>query len=149
MKPIVVLLLGVILLSSSCKKAKNNRAERKLEGTWELVKSEYGDNEVDLTGREHTLTFYDSNSKDYLEEEMHYGVSMNSYEGHTYYADFKYFASEKGKELNMYIEFNSPVHASIYSFTGGTIKKLNSRKFILEGENADGFTSKFTYERKD
>lgn len=152
MKTTMLILLGSLLLVTSCNKAKNNRAERKLEGTWELVKSEYGDTEVDLTGREHTLTFYDSNSKDYLKEDLHYGIAMNSYQGFAYYAEFKYSVTEKGKEFNMYIEFNSPAPAaitSIYSFTGGTIEKLNSRKFVLEGENSDGFTSRFTYERKN
>jgi hypothetical protein len=147
MKNYIILIVSSIFLFSSCEKMKNNRAERKLEGVWELVKSEYGDQEVDLTGRVQTLTFYDSNDKEYYEETEHNGLMTNSYNGFTYYIDFKYAVVEKGKELNLTMEFNSPQEATIFPTSKAKLTKLNGDKFIMEAENADGFTSKFTFKR--
>lgn len=142
-----MLILTASFLFSSCNKIKNNRAERKIEGNWQLVKSEYGDQEVDLTGRVQVLTFYDSNDKEYYEETEHNGLMTNSYNGFTYYIDFKYAILEKGKELNLTMEFNSPQEATIFPTSKATLTKLSENKFVMEAENADGFTSKFTFNR--
>ena len=147
MKNYLYLLLITGLLISSCEKMKNNRAERRLEGTWELVKSEYGSEEVDLSQRKQTMTFYDSNYKEYLEEKVHYGLLVNTYDGFTYETEFKYAVTEKGKELNLYLEFNSPSAATTFALSKPTITKLSGKKLVYEGKNTDGQISRFTFKR--
>jgi hypothetical protein len=147
MKNYLYLLLFTGILFSSCEKMKNNRAERRLEGTWELVKSEYGSEEVDLSQRKQTMTFYDSNDKEHFEEDIHYGLSVNTYDGFTFETEFKYHVLEKGKELNLYLEFNSPSEATMFALSKPTITKLTRSKLVYEGENPDGKVSKFTFNR--
>lgn len=147
MKQLTWILLISALCFTSCEKAKNNRAERRLEGTWQLEKSEYGGEEVDLTGREQIMTFFDSNDKEYFEEARHRGTLFNSYEGYSYSTNFEYFVQEKGKELNLFLEFNSPQLATTYALSQITLKRLGANKMIWEGKNADGMVSKFTFKR--
>ncbi len=139
--------LILLITFSSCEKIKNNRAEVKLEGKWELVKSEYDDQEIDLTGRVQTLTFYDSNDKEYVEEGSHYGVMENSYDGFSYTSEFQYWVSEKGTTLNLYLEFNSPQSASILQLSNPDLKFKGRDKFIMSAKNPDGLESKFTFNR--
>lgn len=147
MKQITYLLIIALVLFSSCEKLRNNRAEVKLEGKWELVQSEYGDQEIDLTGRVQTLTFYDSNDKEYYEEGLHYGVMENSYDGYSYTSDFQYWVSEKGTTLNLYLEFNSPQSATILSLSNPDLDFKGRNKFIMSAKNPDGLESKFTFKR--
>jgi hypothetical protein len=147
MKRISFLLIGFLILFSSCEKFRNNRAEVKLEGKWELVKSEYGDEEVDLTGRVQTLTFYDSNDKEYAGLTANYGVMENSYNGFTYTSNFEYFVTEKGSTLNLYLEFNSPQNASTFQLSNPDLNFKGPNKFIMSAKNPDGLESKFTFKR--
>ncbi|MBU3660119.1 MAG: hypothetical protein FGM14_09630 [Flavobacteriales bacterium] len=147
MKRITFLLIGFLILFSSCEKFRNNRAEVKLEGKWELVKSEYGGEEVDLTGRTQTLTFYDSNDKEYAGLTANYGVMENSYDGFTYTSNFEYFVTEKGTTLNLYLEFNSPQNASTFQLSNPDLNFKGRNKFIMSAKNPDGLESKFTFNR--
>lgn len=149
MKSNILIICSLFLLLASCEKMKNNRAEKQLEGEWELVKSEYGTKEVDLTGREQIMTFYDSNEEDFYEESMHYGQMSNSYNGYTYLSNFKYAVFEKGTQISMYLEFNSPTEASMFTESISEITKLNKNSFVIEGKNSDGLISKFTFKKRN
>jgi hypothetical protein len=149
MKSNILIICTLFLLLASCEKLKNNHAEKKLEGEWELVKSEYGSKEVDLTGREQIMTFYDSDEEDSYKESMHYGQMSNSYDGYTYLSNFKYAVFEKGTQFSMYLEFNSPTEASMFTESITEITKLNKNYFVMEGENSDGLISKFTFKKRN
>lgn len=148
MKSNLLIICTLFLLLASCEKMKNNRAEKQLEGEWELVKSEYGTTEVDLTGREQIMTFYDSNEEDFYKEAMHYGQMSNSYNGYTYLSNFKYAVFEKGTQFSMFLEFNSPTEASMFTESITEITKLTKNYFVIEGKNSDGLISKFTFKKR-
>ncbi len=148
MKSNILIMCTLFLLLASCEKMKNNRTEKQLEGEWELVKSEYGTKEVDLTGREQIMTFYDSNEEDYYEESAHYGQMSNSYNGYTYQSIFKYAVFDKGTQLSLYLGFISPTEVSMFAESTIEITKLNKNYFVMEGENSDGLISKFTFKRR-
>lgn len=147
----ITLLLVLFLAFIACEKRQNNRTENKLEGSWILVKSEYGDSEADISEREQILTFYD-NAEEYTNKDgFHNGSMFFKYTDFSFELTFLYQVVNKGDDLLMLIEFNSPSNESEevfgFSLNNPTIGKLTGNRFRMEGKNADGLTSIFTYER--
>ncbi len=146
-------ILFLVLALTACEKHKINKTENKLEGSWTLVKSEYGNTENDLTGREQIMTFYD-NAIDYeVYDGYHQGSMLFKYENEfSYEIKFLYSAINKGEDLMLLIEYNFPANFSSENIKGlavsyPTIKKLTKDRFVMEGKNADGFNSVFTFDR--
>jgi len=146
----IFLVLSLALLA--CEKRKINRTENKLEGSWKLIKSEYGESENDISDREQIITFYD-NAEDYsVVNGLHHGSMLFKYTDFSYELQFFYSAINKGDDLLLMLEYNSPGYTSAlnntaFELSDPSIKKLTKKKFIMEGKNADGITSTFTFER--